>query len=356
MPIETASKGWVRGDKPADAKELAFLINPISGGGIGREVFRHLPEILDSFGVRREAWSAELTESSQLAEQTDRLLGNARRVIAVGGDGTIGFVLSRLRHRRRKDVEIGLIPLGTGNDLGRSLGVYGVYDQKGLLACVQRLLKAPAIRFDLWKVLSKTQGVEAEDPHADLTMASYISVGMDAAILHDFDQARKQGKLPKGAFFNKLYYVKAFCTRARYRMTQNATLRLWRKGMREEVNLQGALCCLIANIDSYASGARPFPEGRHDDKRLEVMVIRRLREYVILVTVSRIWPRAMRWLRGYLPLHQAEKIELHFTGPEFAQLDGEDISATIGSGRQIALEPAGHARLLDLRSSVFSLF
>lgn len=333
---------------PTDAKELAFLINPISGGGIGRDVYRHLPEILDSFGVRREAWSAELTESSQLTEQTDRLLSNARRVVAVGGDGTIGYVLSRLRHRRRKDVEIGLIPLGTGNDLGRSLGVFGVYDQKGLLACVQRLLKAPAIRFDLWKVRVGDE--------SDLTMASYISVGMDAAILHDFDQARKQGKLPKGAFFNKLYYVKAFCTRARYRIPHDTTLKLWRMGRREEINLKGALCCLVANIDSYASGARPFPEGRHDDKRLEVMVIRHLRHYVLMVTVSRLWPRAMRWLRWYLPLHQAEKIELHFSGSEFVQLDGEDISDHAAPDRFLALEPAGHARLLDLRSSVFSLF
>jgi diacylglycerol kinase family enzyme len=324
--------------------EFAFLINPVSGGGIGRDVFRHLPEILDSFGVDRSSWTAELTESAVLTEQTDRLLGSARRMIAVGGDGTIGFVLSRLRFRSRKDVEIGLIPLGTGNDLGRSLGIFNVYDQKGLLACVQRLLKAPAIRFDLWKV------------NNEMTMASYVSVGMDAAILHDFDQARKQGKLPKGAFFNKLYYVKAFFTRARYRMQGEATLRVWRRGHQEEITLKGALCCLIANIDSYASGARPFPEGRIDDRRLEVLVIRQLRHYILMITLSRLWPSAIRWLRPWLVLRQAEKLEIVFSQSEFAQLDGEDITEAIGKSGMLSIEAAGQARLLDLRSSVFSLF
>jgi len=328
----------------SDVKDLAFLINPISGGGIGREVYRHLPEILDSFGVERSAWCAELTEADELAEQTDRLLASAKRVVAVGGDGTIGFVLSRLRFRKRKDVEIGLIPLGTGNDLGRSLGVFHVYDHNGLLACVQRLLKAPAVRFDLWKV------------NDEMTLASYISLGMDAAILHDFDQARKQGKLPTGAFFNKLYYVKAFCTRMVYRMPGDATLQIWRRGLRTELSLKNARCCLIANIDSYAAGARPFPEGRNNDRRLEVMVIHRLRHYLLMVTVSRFWPRAMRWFRRWLPLYQAEKLEIILTGDEFGQLDGEDITGIISTGRKLWVEPAGQARLLDLRSSVFSLF
>jgi diacylglycerol kinase (ATP) len=330
--------------KLEETKELAFLINPISGGGIGKEVYRYLPEILDSFGVRREQWTAELTESALLTDQTDRLLNQARRVVAVGGDGTIGFVLSRLRHRRRKDVEIGLIPLGTGNDLGRSLGIFHIYDQKGLLACVQRLLKAPAIRFDLWKI------------NGEHTMASYISVGMDAAILHDFDQARKAGLLPQGAFFNKLFYVKAFFQRSRYRMTQPATLQWWRKGRSETVALQGALCCLVANIDSYASGARPFPEGRINDKCLEILIIRRLRLYLLMVTMSRLWPRGMRLLRRWLPIIQADKIDLRSPESEFAQVDGEDMSQTLSRDKHWIIEPAGHARMLDLRSTTYNLF
>lgn len=327
-----------------EVREFAFLINPVSGGGIGRDVFRHLPEILDSFGVPRQNWLAELTEASQLEEQTDRLLASAKRVIAVGGDGTIGFVLSRLRYRKRKEVEIGLIPLGTGNDLGRSLGIFRVYDQKGLLACVQRLLKAPAIRFDLWKV------------NGEKTLASYVSLGMDAAILHDFDQARKQGKIPQGAFFNKLYYVKAFFTRSRYRMPSGSVLRVWRRGRQEEIPLAGALCCLIANINSYASGSQPFPEGRNDDRRLEVLVIRRLRHYLLMMAVSKLWPRATRWLRRWLPLRQAEKAEVTLAHSEYAQLDGEDIGAFVSQALFLRVEPAGQARLLDLRQSVFSLF
>jgi hypothetical protein len=46
--------------------KLAFLINPASGGGAGAEVFARLEEILGSFGVKRETWTAEMTEPGLL--------------------------------------------------------------------------------------------------------------------------------------------------------------------------------------------------------------------------------------------------------------------------------------------------
>ena len=53
--------------------KLAFLINPFSGGGVGRQVFARLEEILDSFGIQRESWTAEMTEAGRLEEQADSL-------------------------------------------------------------------------------------------------------------------------------------------------------------------------------------------------------------------------------------------------------------------------------------------
>src|SRR5690606_19669537 len=118
--------------------KLAFLINPASGGGMGAEVHARLEQVLDSFGLKRESWIAEMTDAGRLEEQTDALLRTTRKLIAVGGDGTLGIVLDRVR-RLRPNAVIGLIPLGTGNDLGRALGVYRIYDTKGLVACLKRL-------------------------------------------------------------------------------------------------------------------------------------------------------------------------------------------------------------------------
>lgn len=45
-------------------------------------------------------------------------------VVAAGGDGTLGLLVERLRNRALLDeVVLGLLPLGTGNDLARTVGI-----------------------------------------------------------------------------------------------------------------------------------------------------------------------------------------------------------------------------------------
>lgn len=330
---------------PATGKvAIAFLINPVSGGGIGRKVFHQLPEIMESFGFSRSDWKAELTESARLPEQTDNLLATARKLIAVGGDGTIGFVLNRLRLARVEDTEIGLIPLGTGNDLGRCLGVFRIYDQRGLLACVKRILKAECATFDLW------------DVNGSLTLASYLSLGMDAAILHDFDSARKGGRIPAGSLFNKLYYVKAFLSRASYRITGNCSLIIREGGREKRIPLEGSLCCLVGNIDSYAAGAHPFPDSRFDDRVLEVAIFDSLWRFTLMAAASRVFPRFARAMKGRMRIYRSRYVEITGCPGEFCQLDGEDVTDLMRESGRLVIRPARQVKLLDLRRAFFSLF
>lgn len=46
-----------------------------------------------------------------------------RRPVVCGGDGSLHLVVSRLRARDHLDVAVGLVPLGTGNDLARCVGL-----------------------------------------------------------------------------------------------------------------------------------------------------------------------------------------------------------------------------------------
>lgn len=346
MPTEPA--GNARAPAPTSPARtgriaIAFLINPVSGGGVGKRVFNQLPEIMDSFGFQSDDWRAELTEADKLESQTDTLLASARKVIAVGGDGTIGFVLNRLRRQNARETEIGLIPLGTGNDLGRALGVFRIYNERGLLACVKRLLKAQSVRFDMW------------DINGRLTMASYVSLGMDAAVLHDFDVARKAGKIPKGSLFNKLFYVKAFTSRSRHRMSGNCTLILETGTGKMSVPLDGSLCCVISNINSYAAGARVFPSARFDDRILEVAVFDQLWKYSLLVGMTRLVPRFAKLMGPHIRLYRAKSLEIAGSG-EFCQLDGEDITGFLTETGRLTIKPSRQVLLLDLRRAFFSLF
>lgn len=320
---------------------LTFLINPASGGGAGGEVYARLEEILGSFGLPRDSWTAEMTDAGRLEAQADALIRSSRKLIAVGGDGTIGIVLDRVR-RLKPGTLIGLIPLGTGNDLGRTLGVYRVYDAKGLVACLRRLIMAPSLPFDLW---------DAGDGAA--TVVSYLSAGMDAAVLRDFDRARKRGVVWGGAFGNKLFYLRALLARMRHRFPSGARARLDTDRGIVEIDLAGQCSFLAANIDSYAAGARPVPGARFDDGLLEVAVFDTLWRYLAVVSLTRVWPGASRWCG--LKRIRARKVELFLPPKSPVQIDGEDYTGRLETA-PLALRFAARVRLLDLRRSFYALF
>jgi len=66
-----------------------------------------------------------ISESRDAALQTvrDAVGQGTRRIIAAGGDGTVGAVVDALADCATDRTDLAVLPLGTGNDLARSLGM-----------------------------------------------------------------------------------------------------------------------------------------------------------------------------------------------------------------------------------------
>ncbi len=82
-----------------------------------------LPEVLAALGARNiPLWghhrlSRKLRVDALVREALD---AGVRRVLVGGGDGTLNIVV---KHLLGRDVTLGVLPLGTGNDFARSLGI-----------------------------------------------------------------------------------------------------------------------------------------------------------------------------------------------------------------------------------------
>jgi diacylglycerol kinase (ATP) len=79
-----------------------------------------------------------VSESREAAQQTvrDAVANGTRRIVAAGGDGTVGTVVDALADCTTDATDLAVLPLGTGNDLARSLGM-PLDPEQALEVCLQ---------------------------------------------------------------------------------------------------------------------------------------------------------------------------------------------------------------------------
>lgn len=316
--------------------KFVFLINPISGGGQGKEIQKYVPEIMESMGFKPEEWKSELTESSRLRAQIRNALENTETLIAVGGDGTVSTVLSvMLESHLAEVVKVGLIPLGTGNDLARVLNLYGTFVNKGLLFLVRRLVMARSRPFDIWRV------------NGDRVLANYFSSGIDARIAHDFNKDRAEGKVPgHSAWANKRHYVKRFFADRAHCLGQTSLQICDAKNHWIKLDVTGQRTVIVGNIPSFASGANPFQNARMDDGLLEVVCVPNLFSLFGAIVLGSVPLIGALYKQNFLKSIHAREVRLITSPEEFHQLDGDDLSGNVGT--EIKIEWGCQVQMLTL--------
>jgi diacylglycerol kinase (ATP) len=97
----------------------------------------------------------------------------------VGGDGTWSNVADRLIASGRDDVSLGILPNGTGNDFGRSLGL----DPSDAEAAVRTLAAGHAEVVDVGLVETKSASEHTPDRWEKRYFLNLIGFGFDIAVI-----------------------------------------------------------------------------------------------------------------------------------------------------------------------------
>ena len=120
------------------------ILNPIAGSirdinGVSSQLRRLCPVVVRATRKRGDA--------EKFGREAIRR--NCRYIVVAGGDGTLNEVINGIAGRSR-DVCLGLLPLGTGNDFARSLGLPATVEDN-----VEILLSKNTKEIDLVRVRSK---------------------------------------------------------------------------------------------------------------------------------------------------------------------------------------------------------
>ncbi|CAD0200232.1 unnamed protein product [Chrysodeixis includens] len=326
---------------PAGVKPLLVFVNVKSGGCQGLELISSFRKLLNPYQV------FDLENGGPLPGlYVFRHIPNYK-ILVCGGDGTIGWVLQCLdnvgQDSQCSNPPCAIVPLGTGNDLARTLrwgsGYTGCEDPLSLLRDV---IDAEEIRLDRWTVVfhpedkqdepkelskqlpaSVTTGSQSEDNSQILVMNNYFGIGIDADLCLDFHNAREENPNKfNSRLRNKGVYVKMGLRK----MVGRKMCKDLHKAIRLEVDgklvdlpqLEGII---ILNILSWGSGANPwgpekddqFSKPNHWDGMLEIVGV------TGVVHLGQI----QSGLRGAMRIAQGGHIKINLKSEIPVQVDGE---------------------------------
>lgn len=167
-------------------KNIAFIVNPISGTKTKNRVAKLIRELLDP---QLFAPTLVVTEyaghATQLAQQF--ALQEYYAVVAVGGDGTVNEVASGLLG---SNTALGIIPNGSGNGFARHLDI-----STRMNRAIEMLNSSEVIHVDYGLV-------------NDIPFFSTFGVGFDAVVAHDFADSSRGFKGYVQSIFKDLFQYK----------------------------------------------------------------------------------------------------------------------------------------------------
>ncbi|CAH2315675.1 diacylglycerol kinase kappa isoform X1 [Pelobates cultripes] len=145
------SDGFWKATSPAScASPLLVFVNSKSGDNQGVKFLRKFKQFLNPAQV-----FDLMNGGPQLGLRLFQKFSTFR-ILVCGGDGSVGWVLSEIDNLGlHKQCQLGVLPLGTGNDLARVLGWGSLCDDDAqLLQILEKLERATTKMLDRWSIFT----------------------------------------------------------------------------------------------------------------------------------------------------------------------------------------------------------
>lgn len=269
-------------------KPLLVFINPKSGGNQGAKL------------VHKFCWWLNPRQVFDLS-QADPKFGLEMykkvpnlQILACGGDGTVGWILSVIDSLGIHPAPpVAIMPLGTGNDLSRTLNWGGGYTDEPISKVLTYVEEGQIVQLDRWDIQScpyedgenETNSEESLSDKLPLDIFNnYFSLGADAQVALEFHESREANPEKfQSRFWNKMFYAGAggrdLLKRSCKNVADHIQLICDGKDLTSKVQELKLHCLLFLNIPRYASGTTPwgnpnaigFEPQRHDDGHIEVI-------------------------------------------------------------------------------------
>lgn len=268
--------------------QMKVIVNPVAGHGRSPRYLRQLKSCLKSRGL---SWDfLETKRPGHARELAENLVSRGySRLVVMGGDGTISEVMNGILG---SDLELGVISVGTGNDVARSLRLPVNAPEKAL----------DIILSD--RVLLMDVGCEGER-----YFLSLLGIGFPAIVAQEANRMKRLKGSP--AFFIAVY-------KALHRMKASPV----RIELDDKTIDVKCTSIMVQNTPYTGGGLLIAPDAKMDDGFLDVVIVDDIGKLDLMVNFPKVY-KGGHFSHPSFSVYRTRSVRVESTEELPKMIDGE---------------------------------
>lgn len=241
---------------------IGLLVNPTSGGGRGRTLAATAIERFEAAGFEVADFSSDSAAQAEVSARNEAQSGKIDALVVAGGDGTVHLGVNVCAD---SNLPLGVIAIGTGNDIARSIGLPVLDEENAIAAIIEGFEKPKSI--DL---------VEAKTAEGRFWFAGTASAGFDALV----NARANRWRWPKGPIKYQLAML--------FELTKFRAIN-YRVELNGEIREFSAMLCAVANAPAFGGGMLIVPSADLLDGKLELFIVHKISRLELIKIFPKVY-------------------------------------------------------------------
>jgi len=291
-----------------DQLECLVIVNPNAGNGKGKKDWELISSLLKNEEI---PFSVKFTERKGHAIEIagESIISGFRKIITIGGDGTLNEVVNGVFTNHvcpPSDITLGLIPVGTGNDWGRMLGIPLDYAK-----AVKIIREDKRMLHDIG-MISFYNGTEKKERY----FINIAGLGFESVVVSKTNFQKDHGHGGK-----LIYFYNLITSLISYKNTEAEII------IDGEVRHANVFSVNIGNGRYCGGGMRQTPHALPDDGLLDVTIINGMGKFEIIRNLKILYDGSILdhpKVQGY----KCKNVKVSSDSIIYTEADGESLGHT----------------------------
>lgn len=285
------------------------IVNPVAGSGRGLEDLPQITKLLRDNDIHYELVFSQYKR--HVTELTVQAVNEGyRRIIVIGGDGTLHEVVNGLFIQQvvpTEAVTISVIAVGTGNDWIRMFGIPTRYSE-----AIRAISEGATFLQDVGEV-----AYEESHYAQSRYMANVAGVGFDASVTRRYEHYKSQGKKGRSLYLKSFIY--------NYFRYRSSGVKVWIDG--ELVHNDLLYSAAIGICKYHGGGFQLLPSAIADDGMFDITLIKPFHWWHLLFRFNRLFNGTVYSI-GHCVHYRGSHIRIESTPNIPVAVDGELLGGT----------------------------